>query len=704
WGEVAKRLLLARIYWEALGDWRKGLTPRGVERRLSWQGLKLLYQRYLIRRLDGRVSETPDNAFQRVASYVALAEYLYGGDYERTRAVFYELMATLRFLPNSPTLMNAGTRYPQLAACFVVPLKDSMDEILEALRVSAWIFKSGAGAGYDFSPLRPRGSLILGTGGRSSGPTSFMRLFDMLADVIKEGGKRRAAMMAVMHDWHPDILEFAKLKCGAQGALENFNISVGVHDRFLEQALSGGRWSLYDPRYCPEILTARSEELQRISESCEAVRVISAKDLLDTIAECAWSTGDPGLVFIDRINEHNPTPGMGFIHATNPCGETPLLDWEACNLGSININYYVDEKRGAIRWDELARDVELAIRFLDNVIDVSMYPDKRITEAVRRTRKVGLGVMGWADALARLGIPYDSHDALFLADKVMEYIAYHARKASTELAGERGAYPAFKGSIHREGRFNFEPQKPASEIYDYSRVSSEAKRIVEDRPGLDWELLRKEMRRGTRNATVTTIAPTGSISIIAGVSSSIEPFFALVYVRHSDIGSWIEVNGILQKWLLENGLLNEDILVEIAGRGGGIRWAPWAPEYLKRILPTALEIHWEWHVRMQAAFQRWVDNAVSKTVNVPSYVKVDDVKDVFLLAWRLGCKGITVFRDKSREEQVLSSGEDLRSAIKSPPKPLRGKDKHFYRWLRIGKREIVLVKEDYSGGCPSCDV
>jgi len=312
--------------------------------------------------------------------------------------------------------------------------------------------------------------------------------------------------------------------------------------------------------------------------------------------------------------------------------------------------------------------------------------------------------MGWADLLARLGVPYDSHDALFLADKLMEFIAYHARKASIELASEKGSYPAFPHSIHREGRFNWEPQIPADAIYDEDKVTHTVRELVSDRPPIEWEQLRRQMKKGTRNATVTAIAPTGSISIIAGVNSSIEPFFALVYVRQTELGTWLEVNKHLQEWLKEHGLLKLEILEDIAVHGGGIRWAPWAPKHLKERLPIALEIGWEWHVRMQAAFQRWVDNAVSKTVNMPSSATPSEVIRVFQLAWKLGCKGVTVFRDKSRERQVLSVESTIKAIIEKPPKLPKSKDKNHYSWLRIRKGEVIAVHEEYSGGCPSCDV
>ena len=701
WGEYAKAVLLARIYREARGDWRRYKSAPLAEKKLSWYSLKLLYTRYLLRSSSNLVTETPTELFMRVAKYISSAEpssrqrSLYG-------KLFYENMIQLKFLPNSPTLMNAGTRYPQLAACFVVPVGDDMDEILEATRVSAWIFKSGAGTGYDFSTLRARGSPIKGTGGASSGPLSFMRIFDTIASVVKEGGKRRAAMMAIMQDWHRDIVDFITSKCREdEPVFENFNLSVGVHDVFIERVLGDELWRLYNPLDCPWIVDSLSGDYDRVSRLCKDYGVVSARDLFDKAAYCAWLRGDPGMVFIDTINKHNPTPGYGRIHATNPCGETPLLDWEACNLGSINLAKFV--RNGEVLWSELADTIKVAVRFLDDVIDVSQYPHPSIDRAVKKTRKIGLGVMGFADALAELGIPYDSDSALFFADKLMEFIAFYAWKTSAELASEKGPYPLFHRSIHAEGRFNFEPQVDPSRIYDLSLVDREVKDIVESRPSLDWEVLRKEVKRGVRNATVTTIAPTGSISIIAGVSSGIEPFFALVYIRRTGIGAWVEVNRYLLKWLRENDMLSRDILVEIASRGGGIRWAPWAPPDLKKKLPVALEIEWKWHVRMQAVFQRWVDNAVSKTVNLPSTASIGDVKNIFIEAWRLGCKGITVFRDKSREEQVIEAGEEVEKVLREPPKMPATRDKHFYRWFRIGKKELIAVHDSYSGGCPGCD-
>ena len=698
WSKFAKMLLLLRIYSEA-GKEFKGL--QGVEKLLTYQALRLLYARYLLRDEEGKVREVPTDVFKRAASFVAMAESRYGSDIKYFSKEFFRLLSELRFIPNSPTLMNAGTRRHQLAACFVVPVEDDTNTILDALRVTALIMKTGAGAGFDFSRLRPRGDIIAGTGGRSSGPVSFMKLFDVLTDVIKEGGKRRGAMMGLLHDWHPDVLDFIRSKCGSSRIFENFNLSVGIHDAFMKALEEDGEWALFNPRTCREVRDAVSEDLARAREACRPWAVVRAKEVFENIVECAWASGDPGAVFIDRLNEHNPTPHLGKIHAVNQCGETPLLDWEACNLGSVNLVKYVES--GRIKWEELARDVRLAVRFLDDVIDMSWYPDPRIEEAVLRTRKVGLGVMGLADMLVELGLPYDSHDALYIADKLMEFIAYHARAESNELARERSPYPEFPRSIHARGRFNWEPQVPASEIYDLSAVSDDARRIVDDRPPLDWDALRKEMREGTRNASVTTVAPTGSISIIANVTSGIEPFFALVYVREVSIGRFLEVNKYLKHALKREGILSRDKLLEVA-KARSVAEIAWLPEKWRRLLRTAHDIDPEWHLRMQAVFQRWVDNAVSKTVNIRHDAPVGEVARVFKLAWRLGCKGITVFRDRSKPEQVVVMGDEISEVLRSVPEPTRTKDKSFHKWFRIGKEELAAAPEDYSGGCPSCDL
>ncbi len=692
WECFAKVLLLERIYREACKEFRE---LRDFEARASYQAIRLMYARYLLRDHVGRVVETPNDALRRVAAFVSMAEARYGKDPSIWASRFHDMMASARFLPNSPTIMNAATRRPQLAACFVVPIEDDMASIMDAARVTALVLKTGAGVGMDFSRLRPRGDYIAGTGGKSSGPLSFAKLIDAVAEVVKEGGKRRGALMGIIHDWHQDVLEFIEVKCRDPKALQNYNISIGIHDLFMEALESGNEWRLFNPRLCEAIRDALSEDLARATKLCPSSSIVKALEIFDRIVECAWSCGDPGAVFIDTINRHNPTPNLGRIHTTNPCGETPLLDWEACNLGSLNLAAYM--RKGKILWDELAKDVEWGIRFLDDVIDVSWYPDPRIEEAVLRTRKVGLGVMGLADALIELGIPYDSHDALYVADKVAEFIAFHARKASNELARERGPYPEFRHSIHAKGRFNWEPQVPADRIYDIRKVSDRAKSIVSDRPELDWRWLRKEMVKGTRNATVTTIAPTGSISILAGVSSSIEPLFSLAYIRESSVGRFVEVPLKLRELLKATGKLTKENLIALAKGDKSVLGNA------ANIFRTAHEINPEWHVRMQAVFQRWVDNAVSKTVNLPYTATKQDVARVFVLAWRLGCKGVTVFRDKSKPEQVLIAGKELEEVLKSIPERVEERGRMVHRWMRIGRLEIMAVGESYSGGCPYCD-
>jgi ribonucleoside-diphosphate reductase alpha chain len=697
WEEAARRLILYRIYEE------RGQHPpeklEGLESWASWVGLNLLYERYLVKR-GGRVVETPNEMLERVASFVAGPELSLGGHIDSVRQEFYEIMSSGKFMPNSPTLMNSGTKYHQLAACFVIPVEDDMDSIFSALNTAAWIFKTGAGAGFDFTPLRGRGA-PLSFGGTASGPVSFMRLFDEVADVIKEGGRRRAAMMGVLHDTHIDLEDFINSKL--PGGLENFNISVGVHDAFIMAAVSGSQWNLYDPSECPQLVGALSGDLADIWRRCKPKRSVSATEVLNEAVRAAWESGDPGLVFLDTINEHNPTPRLGRIRATNPCGETPLLSHEACNLGSINLGRFI--KDGSIDWELLEHDIRVAVRFLDDVIEASWYPRPEIEAAVKRNRKVGLGVMGWADMLAELKVPYDSDSALFLADKLMEFIAYVARDESNRLSAERGPYPEFPGSIHKEGRFNFEPQLSPSMIYDESKVSEHVHTIVESRPKLDWDRVRLEMIEGTRNATVTTIAPTGSISIIANASSSIEPFYSLVYIRQSSLFSWIEVNRFLKDWLESSNNLTPERVKEIIRHGGSVRGLDWVPKEYQDVLTTALDMDWRWHVKMQAVFQRWVDNAVSKTVNMRKDATLDDVKGVFLEAWRLKCKGITVFRDQSKGAQVLKVSGDLDSLIKEPPAlKIRAKARMIPGAINVGDSTISAVSEEYAGGCPTCDL
>ena len=708
WFEAAKCYALARIYKDVGRDPSK---ISEVDLALSFNAIKLLESRYLLRDpKTRRIAETPEDMFRRVAYAIASVEKNYGKtakEVEEIAEQFFKLMVEFKFLPNSPTLMNAGTKLGQLSACFVIRVPDDLNGIFDSLRVSALIQKSGGGVGADFSELRPKGDFIESTGGVSSGPVSFMKIYDMATEVIKEGGKRRGANMGIMHVWHPDIVEFITSKCGEE-VLKNFNISVGIYDKFIEAVIKDEKWPLVNPRECPEIKNALSNNLYDIVTKCEKkgvpIKWIRAREIFEKIIYCAWKSGDPGAVFIDTINKHNPTPKLGKINATNPCGEVPALYWESCNLGSINLEKFVKEENGkpTIDWIGLAETVKLAIRFLDNVIDANKYPDPRIEEATKRTRKIGLGVMGWAHMLIKLKIPYDSPDALYLADKVMEWIEYNAKLASIELAKERGKFPAFIESIFQEGKLNFEPQVPLKKIVDVEKVSDKVKEIVSKRPKVDWSKIRENiLKYGVRNATVTTIAPTGSISIIANTSSGIEPIFAVAFIRQISIGRFLEINKLLVEELRRRELFEEGKLWEIAEKGS-LTNVKWVPNELKEIFKVAHDVKPIDHVKIQAVFQRWVDNAVSKTVNLKHEALVSDVEEVFMEAWKLGCKGITVYRDKSKKEQVIYVG--LRDkAFKLKPKPLKI-SRNIPLKLRIGKKEYHAVTEDYAGGCETCNI
>ncbi len=567
---------------------------------LTENALHVLERRYLKKDKQGQVIETVEEMFHRVAQTIASAELIYDSkaDVEAREEEFYRLMTSLEFLPNSPTLMNAGRELGQLSACFVLPVEDSMESIFEAVKNTALIHKSGGGTGFSFSRIRPEKDRVGTTGGIASGPVSFIRAFDTATDVIKQGGMRRGANMAILNVDHPDIIKFITAKDDPT-ALTNFNLSVAVTNGFMEAVKAGTDYNLVNPH------------------TREAVAKLDAKEVFDRIVTMAWKTGDPGVVFIDRINQANPTPHLGRIESTNPCGEQPLLPYESCNLGSLNLSRMLRTTSEGTKVDypKLARVVKGAIRFLDNVIDVNKFPLPQIEEMTKKTRKVGLGVMGFADMLLQLGIPYDSEEALQVASDVMRFISDEARKASVELAEERGIFPAFKGSIY-------------------------------DVPG----------GPGIRNASCTTIAPTGTLSIIAGCSSGIEPLFALSYMRNIlDGDHLVEVNPYFERAAKSEGFYSEELMRRLSD-GARLHEMDDVPDHVKHLFVTAHEIGPEWHVRMQAAFQKCTDNAVSKTVNFPHEATREGVAKVYSMAYELGLKGITIYRDRSRETQVLTTG------------------------------------------------
>ncbi|MHA1209362.1 MAG: adenosylcobalamin-dependent ribonucleoside-diphosphate reductase [Candidatus Freyarchaeota archaeon] len=586
--DVAKAYILYRQKRTEIREAKK-LLGVSDDLKLSLNATQVLEKRYLLKDDHGNVVETPSQMFHRVARTIAAADRLYDkdADIEKTEAVFYEVMSRLEFLPNSPTLMNAGTDIGQLSACFVLPVGDSIEEIFDALKFMALIHKSGGGTGFSFSRLRPKGDFVRSTKGVASGPVSFMRIFDTATDIIKQGGRRRGANMGILRVDHPDILE--------------------------------GDYELINPR------TGKPE------------KKLKAATVFNLIVASAWKTGDPGMVFLDEINRHNPTPTIGQIESTNPCGEVPLLPYESCNLGSINLSRMV--KNSDVDWDKLRRVVRVAVHFLDNVIDANRYPLPQIEKITKENRKIGLGVMGFAELLIQLNIPYDSNEAIGVAEKVMSFISEEARKKSEELALERGSFPNFDVSVWKEKGY-----------------------------------------KAMRNATLTTIAPTGSISIIAGTSSGIEPLFAISFVRNVIGTQLLEVNHLFEKVAKERGFYGLELMTEIAKKGS-IRDMGNIPEDVRRVFVTALDIDPEWHVRMQAAFQKHVDNAVSKTVNLPQEATIEDVSKIFWLAYKLKCKGITVFRYGSKTEQVLVL----------PPTPSGVPPEERY----------VKVDSEYAGGCPS---
>jgi ribonucleoside-diphosphate reductase alpha chain len=612
--EIARHYRISRRWRAELREAKRRLAVRD-ELKLTLNAVAVLRERYLLRDEEGNPTESTAEMMERVATHVARAEEGFEpGSSGRWAAEFARALKALEFLPNSPTLMNAGTAIGQLSGCFVLPVEDSLDSIFDAVKQMALIHQAGGGTGFAFSRLRPRGDRVRSTGGTASGPLSFMRVFDVTTDVVKQGGRRRGANMATLSVSHPEISDSIAAKA-SPGRFENFNLSVAVTDRFMEDVRRDEDHPLVNPR------------------SGRVVARVRARALFDQLTRSAWSCGDPGLLFIDRINRGHSLRALGEIETTNPCGEVPLLPYESCNLGSVNLARML--AAGAPDWERIRRTVRLAVRFLDDVIEVNRYPTAEVERATRRSRKVGLGVMGLAEFLALQGIAYDSEQALALAERVAETIAEEARRASAELARVRGPFPAW-------------------EVSDLAAAGG---------PPL-------------RNAQLTSIAPTGTISIIAGTTAGIEPMFAISYQRNVLDQRLTEANPAFERLARDRGFYSEELIAEIA-RTGGLRGNPAVPEDVRRAFVTALELSPEAHLQMQAAFQRHTDAAVAKTVNLPASATVEEVGAIYLRAWELGVKGITVYRYGSKPGQVLTF---LAESDSGPAPPVR-------------------VETDYAGGC-----
>jgi ribonucleoside-diphosphate reductase alpha chain len=632
--KIAKAYILYRQKRTELRNLKKALLQGKTDEEtdLSLNALKVLEKRFLRKDQDGGLLETPSQMFKRVASNVAQADAFYGGDVLATTEKFYERMRKLEFLPSTPTLMNAGTPMQQLVASFVLPVDDSIESIFDALKHAAIVHKTGGGTGFSFSRLRPKHDVIITSQGQSTGPTAFMRLFDASTNIIKEGGVQRGANIGILRVDHPDVLEFINLKADGK-SFTNFNLSVGVTDTFMEAVLNDREYSIINPR------------------TKQSVTTLSARGVFDNIIALAWQRGDPGLIFLDRINQQNPLPGLGEIEATDPCGDQPLLPYESAPLGAINLLSCAVP--GDIDWEKLRRLIHDAIHFLDNIIDVNKYPLPEIEKASKASRKIGLGVMGFADVLYQLGVPYNSEEGLAWAERIIKFVKDEAVAKSIELAEKRGTFPLWQDSTFAQKNLP------------------------------------------VRNATLITLAPTGTISMIADVSPSIEPNFAISFVKNvmgeTDL---VYVNKVFSKAARKRGFYADQLMREIAEMGG-IQHRPEIPEDVKKIFVTAQDINPEWHIRMQAAFQKQVDNAISKTINFAADASLNDVSQGFMLAYKLGCKGLTVYRDHSLDQQVIN----VSRARKSEQGAERKEKNPFSRCSECG---ATLQFSQGSGVCQVC--
>ncbi len=652
---------------------------------LSENAIKVLEKRYLKRDIQGNCIEKPADMFRRVADTVAKGDLKYGAtkdDVKKLSDRFYDAITNCQFMPNSPTLMNAGRELGQLAACFVLPIEDSLEGIFETIKNTALIHQSGGGTGFSFSRLRPKNDVVHSTMGISSGPVSFMEVFNAATEAVKQGGTRRGANMGILRVDHPDILEFIDCKAD-NNKLNNFNISVAITDKFMEAYFNNEDYDLVNPH------------------TKKTTGKLNAKFVFDKIVDSAWRNGEPGIVFIDTMNYDNPTPQIGAIESTNPCGEVPLLPYEACNLGSINLNKMVKENNDgtcSVDWDLLAKTTRTAIRFLDNIITINKYPLPQIAEMVNNNRKIGLGIMGWADMLMKIGISYASEQGTKLASQIIEFIDYESKCESIELSKERGRFANFKGSIYD------------SEHYLYNKYKDKSAGKISDE---QWKELDNKIKKfGIRNATTTCIAPTGTISMIAGASGGIEPLFGLVFSRLIlDNTEMLEINPIFKNYMIKHNLYSEELMKKIA-IDGSIAHINNIPENVKKIFVTAHDITPYWHVKMQAAFQLHTDNAVSKTVNFVESATHDDIKETYILAYKSHLKGITVYRNNSRTFQPMNlkkeekkSEEIIKEKIKNPEKTIQTKKNEEYN--PSGEVKTIICPEcgnkiEMAEGCYIC--